>query len=146
MKIKKTLTALTFLMATQVVCANQNPGILYGPSRLEGYCIHTQNNQTQKLMEFNLIQDPRGGTETLSRMVPNANARITVEYESNGTLTGPVKYYHARFLMHTLNGDLAVLKSNKKFEYLDHEQQLSATFEPKIGVQIECEANVLKVD
>ena len=79
-------------------------------------------------------------------MVPNANARITVEYESNGTATGPVKYYHARFLMHTFSGDLTVLKSNKKFEYLDHEQKLSAAFEPKSGVHVECEANVLKVD
>ena len=143
----KNLKILTVSLVLGVVAfADQNPGILYGSSKLEGYCIHTQNNQTQKLMEFSLVQDPRGGTESLSRMVPNANARITVEYESNGTATGPVKYYHARFLLHTFSGDLAVLKSSKKFEYLDHEQQLSATFEPKSGVQIECEANVLKVE
>ncbi len=134
-----------FISARGQAIDHQSPSIFYGPTKLEGYCIHTQNHQVQKLMEFTLVQDPKGGKESKYEMVPGTNAKVTVEYESNGAGGGPVKYYHARFLLHSFNGDLEVFKERQQFEYLDHNQRISASFEPKSGVQIKCEAGAINV-
>jgi hypothetical protein len=144
MKYGKLLTPIIFFAAANVALGNQDSGVFTGATKLQGYCIHTQNNQTQKSMEFVLVQDPRGGVESKSAMVAGAN-RITVEYASNSTPTGPVQYYHTRFLLHSFKGDLAVLDNSKRYDYLFQERELGATFQTKNGVQIECVAEVLNV-
>ena len=142
MKYGKLLIPLISLAATTVALADQKPDLFSGATKLSGHC--TEAGHRENFFEFVLIQGPQGGIESKYGDVPGA--RVTVEYKSNGFPHHPIQYYHAKFLIHSFNGDLAVLEGSKTFEYLDHEQLLEATLQTKKGVKVSCVANVLNAN